>query len=316
VECKHVVRIYNVPSGSGSLTSRISAVTPLLMPNSGGEDAVGAQLKKCSRGKGLEENNFGAEGTAFVSDDQFVVFCEYNKPDGDDGTTIGWMADYKTGTIAAAYTVALPPVPGSVGQFMRISSVVAVPDTSDLMFLFHYWSKASGDIIMISRATLPKPDKNLSPKELKAALLMGPLKKKDGFPVDNMETLNVVPTETKGTYVIHILSDNNFQEKWQNTYLLSLLMRDAAPAAKPATAWEASGVWKRFEAGIVYHRRAPHMSSLLLVASVTLTLGIVMVTLGFLLGFRRGRNSQRSGYHSCPEQDKSPLVDRATDVIE
>merc|ERR1711975_137159 len=101
------------------------------MKDAGGNHNVGTQLRECTRGEDNEANNFGAEGTSFVSDTEFVVFCEYNKPDADDDVTVGWIADYETGSIKANLKLPLPRVPyhGLEDKRMRISSVVAVPGT-------------------------------------------------------------------------------------------------------------------------------------------------------------------------------------------
>jgi len=232
VERKHKVRIYKVKSPDGPPIQGIGDVTPTTMK--GGKHNVGTQLRECTRGEDNEANNFGAEGTAFVSDTEFIVFCEYNKPGADDTVTVGWISDYETGTIKANLELPLPRVPyhGLEHKWMRISSVVEVPGTRDMMFLFHFWGPDCKSIIQIARATLPAADGDRSPKRLDPKVVMGPLRELEGYPIDNFETLNVVPTDTPGAYTIHLLSDNNFKDKYQKTYLLSMLMKDKSEATQ------------------------------------------------------------------------------------
>jgi len=289
IERTHVLRHYKFqasPSGDELKlgTPEILGGNPDDLTNLTG---VGAELSKCKDGGG----NHGAEAVTAMPNGDIVVFCEHNLPGSTSSQTVGWLADRDTGAIKGTYTLPLPELEGSHGTFFRISGADAVPGTSDILVLFHYWSGPTGNFIKVARSTIAedKTGDASKPIILEPTVLLE-LKEKDGFPMDNWESIIVeaIP-EYKGSYVVHLLSDDNFNPAHQRTLLFSMHMQETEGAddiaqkySKDMLGWQVSK--------LVYERAFQ---------SIGLAIALTLVALG-LKRFRSRQSFALYGHLHTP----------------
>mmetsp|Transcript_50351 Transcript_50351/g.100130 ORF Transcript_50351/g.100130 Transcript_50351/m.100130 type:complete len:496 (-) Transcript_50351:661-2148(-) len=184
---------------------------------------VGAELSKCN----ADQGNNGAEGIAMMPNGNLLVFCERNHAGGLASETVGWLADQDNGAIKATYRLPLPAVEGAAGKYYRVSGAGTLPGTSDVLLLFHHWSPQTHNQIKLAKVEVSErgPNPALTPTILRPTVLLE-LQESDGYPVDNYEAVMIqAMPHLRGSYIVHLLSDDNFNRKYQRTLLLSLHMQ-------------------------------------------------------------------------------------------
>lgn len=240
VEQVHVVRKYHFLTPASARSDEVAVSTPTVVGHWAHDKdinhitGVGAELLECQ----FEGGNSGAEALALMPGGELLVFCEHNKPGAPEDTTIGWLANRETGAIHATYSLPLPPISEVSGKFYRVSGATSVPGTQDVIILFHYWSRQTGNMIKLGRATVEwsRQTEKVSSNEstygrstesthINVSIILD-MKEKDGYILDNFEAVVVARAGETGSYVIHLLSDNNFNENYQKTLLLSLHLQD------------------------------------------------------------------------------------------